>query len=404
MSTTASPLATPSVASQASPLVMRVIGACALAHLTNDLIQAVLPSIYPVLKANYGLSFTQVGLITLTFQLTASLLQPWVGYHTDRHPKPWLAPLGSVCTLIGILMLAFVGSFHAILLASALVGIGSSTFHPETSRIARLASGGRYGLAQSTFQVGGNAGSAFGPLLAAAIIIPYGQGNVAYFGLFAVFLVGVLWGLSRWYSHHLNLFKLKAGGVATHGLSKGRVTASLVVLALLVFSKYFYMASFTSYYTFYLIEKFDLSVASSQLYLFGFLGAVAAGTFFGGPVGDRIGRKAVIWFSILGVTPFTLALPYVDLFWTSILSLVIGFILASAFSAIVVYAQELVPGNVGMIAGVFFGLMFGFGGIGAAFLGHLADIHGIEYVYTLCSYLPLLGCLTILLPSTKKKA
>lgn len=401
MSTTASSLATPSVASQASPLVMRVIGACALAHLTNDLIQAVLPSIYPVLKANYGLSFTQVGLITLTFQLTASLLQPWVGYHTDRHPKPWLAPLGSVCTLIGILMLAFVGSFHAILLASALVGIGSSTFHPETSRIARLASGGRYGLAQSTFQVGGNAGSAFGPLLAAAIIIPYGQGNVAYFGLFAVFLVGVLWGLSRWYSHHLNLFKLKAGGVATHGLSKGRVTASLVVLALLVFSKYFYMASFTSYYTFYLIEKFDLSVASSQLYLFGFLGAVAAGTFFGGPVGDRIGRKAVIWFSILGVTPFTLALPYVDLFWTSVLSLVIGFILASAFSAIVVYAQELVPGNVGMIAGVFFGLMFGFGGIGAAFLGHLADIHGIEYVYTLCSYLPLLGCLTILLPSTK---
>ncbi|MBD9680264.1 MFS transporter [Pseudomonas sp. PDM18] len=404
MSTTASSLATPSVASQASPLVMRVIGACALAHLTNDLIQAVLPSIYPVLKANYGLSFTQVGLITLTFQLTASLLQPWVGYHTDRHPKPWLAPLGSVCTLIGILMLAFVGSFHAILLASALVGIGSSTFHPETSRIARLASGGRYGLAQSTFQVGGNAGSAFGPLLAAAIIIPYGQGNVAYFGLFAVFLVGVLWGLSRWYSHHLNLFKLKTGGVATHGLSKGRVTASLVVLALLVFSKYFYMASFTSYYTFYLIEKFDLSVASSQLYLFGFLGAVAAGTFFGGPVGDRIGRKAVIWFSILGVTPFTLALPYVDLFWTSILSLVIGFILASAFSAIVVYAQELVPGNVGMIAGVFFGLMFGFGGIGAAFLGHLADIHGIEYVYKLCSYLPLLGCLTILLPSTRKKA
>ncbi|KJJ97833.1 Fosmidomycin resistance protein [Pseudomonas sp. 21] len=404
MSTTASPLATPSVASQASPLVMRVIGACALAHLTNDLIQAVLPSIYPVLKANYGLSFTQVGLITLTFQLTASLLQPWVGYHTDRHPKPWLAPLGSVCTLIGILMLAFVGSFHAILLASALVGIGSSTFHPETSRIARLASGGRYGLAQSTFQVGGNAGSAFGPLLAAAIIIPYGQGNVAYFGLFAVFLVGVLWGLSRWYRNHLSLFKLKAGGVATHGLSKGRVTASLVVLALLVFSKYFYMASFTSYYTFYLIEKFDLSVASSQLYLFGFLGAVAAGTFFGGPVGDRIGRKAVIWFSILGVAPFTLALPYVDLFWTSVLSLVIGFILASAFSAIVVYAQELVPGNVGMIAGVFFGLMFGFGGIGAAFLGHLADIHGIEYVYTLCSFLPLMGCITILLPSTKPAA
>ncbi|UXJ50356.1 MFS transporter [Pseudomonas citronellolis] len=402
MSTTAAPTAAASVASQASPLVMRVIGACALAHLINDLIQSVLPSIYPVLKANYGLSFTQVGLITLTFQLTASLLQPWVGYYTDRHPKPWLAPAGSICTLVGILLLAFVGSFPAILLASALVGIGSSTFHPETSRIARLASGGRYGLAQSTFQVGGNAGSAFGPLLAAAIIVPYGQGHVAWFGLFAVFAIGVLYGLSRWYRNHLNLFKLKQGGKATHGLSKGRVNTALVVLALLVFSKYFYMASFTSYFTFYLIEKFQLSVASSQLYLFLFLGAVAAGTFFGGPVGDRVGRKTVIWFSILGVAPFTLALPYVDLFWTGVLSIIIGFILASAFSAIVVFAQELVPGNVGMIAGVFFGLMFGFGGIGAALLGHLADIHGIEYVYKLCSYLPLLGCLTVLLPSTRR--
>ncbi|EJM56934.1 nitrate/nitrite transporter [Pseudomonas sp. GM49] len=403
MSTTtlSSPSPTVSVASQASPLVMRVIGACALAHLINDLIQAVLPSIYPMLKASYGLSFTQVGLITLTFQLTASLLQPWIGFYTDRHPKPWLLPAGMVCTLIGILMLSMVGSFPAILVASALVGVGSSTFHPETSRVARLASGGRYGLAQSTFQVGGNAGSAFGPLLAAAIIIPYGQGNVAWFGLFAVFAILVQYGLSRWYRNHLNLFKLKQGSKATHGLSKQRVTFALVVLALLVFSKYFYMASFTSYFTFYLIEKFDLSVASSQLYLFLFLGAVAAGTFFGGPIGDRIGRKRVIWFSILGAAPFTLALPYVDLFWTGVLSMIIGFILASAFSAIVVFAQELVPGNVGMIAGVFFGLMFGFGGIGAALLGHLADIHGIEYVYTLCSYLPLLGILTILLPSTR---
>ncbi|MBV7571023.1 MFS transporter [Pseudomonas sp. PDM27] len=405
MSTTtlSSPSPTVSVASQASPLVMRVIGACALAHLINDLIQAVLPSIYPMLKATYGLSFTQVGLITLTFQLTASLLQPWIGFYTDRHPKPWLLPAGMVCTLIGILMLSMVGSFPAILVASALVGVGSSTFHPETSRVARLASGGRYGLAQSTFQVGGNAGSAFGPLLAAAIIIPYGQGNVAWFGLFAVFAILVQYGLSRWYRNHLNLFKLKQGSKATHGLSKRRVTFALVVLALLVFSKYFYMASFTSYFTFYLIEKFDLSVASSQLYLFLFLGAVAAGTFFGGPIGDRIGRKRVIWFSILGAAPFTLALPYVDLFWTGVLSMIIGFILASAFSAIVVFAQELVPGNVGMIAGVFFGLMFGFGGIGAALLGHLADIHGIEYVYTLCSYLPLLGILTILLPSTGQR-
>lgn len=390
------------MANQASPLVMRVLGACALAHLINDLIQAVLPSIYPMLKANYGLSFAQIGLITLTFQLTASLLQPWVGYYTDRHPKPWLLPLGSLCTLVGILMLAFVGTFPAILLASALVGIGSSTFHPETSRIARLASGGRYGLAQSTFQVGGNAGSAFGPLLAAAIVIPYGQGRVAWFGLFATFAIFVLYGLSRWYRNHLNLFKLKQGGVATHGLSKRRVTAALVVLALLVFSKYFYMSSFTSYFTFYLIEKFQLPVATSQLYLFLFLGAVAAGTFFGGPIGDRIGRKQVIWFSILGVAPFTLALPHMDLFWTGVLSMVIGFILASAFSAIVVFAQELVPGNVGMIAGVFFGLMFGVSGIGAALLGYLADIHGIEYVFFLCSFLPLLGrLLTALLPSTK---
>jgi len=397
---TASPAAA-TTPPQASPLVMRVLGACALAHLINDLIQAVLPSIYPMLKANYGLSFTQVGLITLTFQLTASLLQPWIGYHTDRHPKPWLLPAGMVCTLIGILMLAFVGTFPAILLAAGLVGVGSSTFHPETSRVARLASGGRYGLAQSTFQVGGNTGSAFGPLLAAAIIIPYGQSHIAWFGLFAVFAILVLYGLSRWYRHHLNLFKLKQGGKATHGLSKGRVTFALVVLAVLVFSKYWYMTSLTSYFTFYLIEKFQLSVASSQMYLFLFLGAVAVGTFAGGPIGDKIGRKKVIWFSILGAAPFTLALPYVDLFWTAVLSVVIGFIIASAFSAIVVYAQELVPGNVGMIAGIFFGLMFGFSGIGAALLGLLADTHGIEYVYKLCSFLPLVGILTILLPSTK---
>ncbi|WP_047337787.1 MFS transporter [Pseudomonas protegens] len=394
--------ATASPASQSSPLVLRIIGAVALAHLINDLIQAVLPAIYPMLKDSYGLTFTQVGLITLTFQLTASLLQPWVGYYTDRRPQPFLLPAGMVCTLIGILMMSQVGSFPLILLAAALIGIGSSTFHPEASRVARLASGGRYGLAQSSFQVGGNAGTAFGPLLAAAIIIPYGQGNVAWFGLFALFALVVLYAISRWYANHLRLYKLKQGQAATHGLTRSRVISALVVLGLLVFSKYFYMASFTSYFTFYLIEKFDLSVASSQLHLFLFLGAVAAGTFFGGPIGDKIGRKAVIWFSILGVAPFTLLLPHVDLFWTSVLSVVIGFILASAFSAIVVYAQELVPGNVGMIAGVFFGLMFGFGGIGAALLGHLADIHGIEYVYYLCSFLPLFGVLAIFLPRTRK--
>jgi FSR family fosmidomycin resistance protein-like MFS transporter len=392
----------PLAASQSSPLVLRIICAVALAHLINDLIQSVLPSIYPMLKANYGLTFTQVGLITLTFQVTASLLQPWVGYYTDRHPNPLLLPAGAICTLVGIVMLSTVGSFPLILLASALIGIGSSTFHPEASRIARLASGGRFGLAQSTFQVGGNAGSAFGPLLAAAIIIPFGQGNVAWFGLFAVFAIGLLYAISRWYRTHLNLFKLKAGQQATHGLSKKRVIGALMVLGFLVFSKYFYMASFTSYFTFYLIQKFDLSVASSQLHLFLFLGAVAAGTFFGGPIGDKVGRKAVIWFSILGVAPFTLMLPYADLYWTTVLSVIIGFILASAFSAIVVFAQELVPGNVGMIAGVFFGLMFGFGGIGAALLGYLADIHGIIYVYSLCSFLPLLGIFTVLLPNTKK--
>jgi FSR family fosmidomycin resistance protein-like MFS transporter len=402
--TSAIPAATPTPSSTSSPLVMRIIGAVALAHLVNDLIQAVLPSIYPLLKESYGLTFTQIGLITLTFQITASLLQPWVGYYTDRHPNPLVLPVGSLCTLIGILMLAVVGSFPMILLASALIGIGSSTFHPEASRIARLASGGRFGLAQSTFQVGGNTGSAFGPLLAAAIIIPFGQSHVAWFALVALFSVGLLYAISRWYRAHLNLFKLKQGQAASHGLSKGRVTGALVVLAFLIFSKFFYMSSITSYFTFYLIEKFDLSVASSQLYLFLFLGAVAAGTFFGGPIGDRIGRKAVIWFSILGAAPFTLALPYADLFWTSVLSVIIGFILASAFSAIVVYAQELVPGNVGMIAGIFFGLMFGFGGIGAALLGYLADSHGILFVYNLCSYLPLLGIMAILLPRTKKAA
>ncbi|AUZ57344.1 fosmidomycin resistance protein [Pseudomonas sp. XWY-1] len=399
----ASTASTPAAASQASPMVMRIIGFCALAHLINDLIQSVLPAIYPMLKANYDLSFAQIGMITLTFQITASLLQPWVGFFTDRRPTPNLLPLGTLCTLVGIVMLAFVGSFPMILLASALVGIGSSTFHPETSRIARLASGGRFGLAQSTFQVGGNTGSALGPLLAAAIVIPFGQTHVAWFGLAGLFFLGVTLMLRGWYKEHLNQAKARKTVQATHGISRNRVIAALIVLGLLVFSKYFYMASFTSYFTFYLIEKFGVSVASSQLHLFLFLGAVAAGTFFGGPIGDRIGRKAVIWFSILGVAPFTLALPYADLFWTTVLSVVIGFILASAFSAIVVYAQELVPGSVGMIAGIFFGLMFGFGGIGAALLGYVADLRGIEYVYGLCSFLPLFGLLAVLLPSTGKR-
>ncbi|HCV38391.1 MAG TPA: MFS transporter, partial [Pseudomonas sp.] len=295
MAISSTPTASTGSANQANPLVMRIIAFCALAHLVNDLIQSVLPAIYPMLKANYDLSFAQIGMITLTFQITASLLQPWVGFFTDRRPTPNLLPLGTLCTLVGIVMLAFVGSFPMILLASALVGIGSSTFHPETSRIARLASGGRFGLAQSTFQVGGNTGSAFGPLLAAAIVIPFGQTHVAWFGVAALFFFAVTLMLRRWYKEHLNQAKARKAVQATHGISRGRVIAALVVLGLLVFSKYFYMASFTSYFTFYLIEKFSLSVASSQLHLFLFLGAVAAGTFFGGPIGDRIGRKAVIW-------------------------------------------------------------------------------------------------------------
>ncbi|WP_075257115.1 MFS transporter [Herbaspirillum camelliae] len=387
----------------AQPLVMSIILACGGAHLINDMIQALLPSIYPMLKTSYGLSFTQVGLITLTFQVTASLLQPWIGMYTDRHPQPWLLPSGAVATLVGIVLLSMAGSFPAFLLAAALVGIGSSTFHPEASRIARMASGGRFGLAQSTFQVGGNAGSAFGPLLAAAIVVPFGQANVAWFVLLALLSILVLTRVSGWYRSHLAATKGRSKPRATHSLPAATVRRALVVLALLVFSKYFYMASFTSYFTFYLIDRFHLSVASSQLYLFLFLGAVAVGTFVGGPIGDRIGRKLVIWISILGAAPFALMLPHASLFWTAVLSVVIGLVISSAFSAIVVYAQELVPGKVGMIAGVFFGLMFGFGGIGAALLGHLADLYGIAWVYGLCAFLPLAGILTVFLPDVRER-
>lgn len=388
---------------QPGEMVLRMLGAVALVHLLNDLVQAVLPSIYPLLKTEFGLNFTQVGMITLTFQIAASLLQPWIGLYTDRYPKPLLLPLGMCSTLVGVLLLSTVTSYPMLLLAAALIGIGSSTFHPEASRVARMASGGRYGFAQAMFQVGGNIGSAFGPLLAAAIVIKRGQGNIAWFALFTALAIFVLWRVSRWYRGHLELFKRKRGAASGLTLSRGRVTGALVVLALLVFSKYFYMASLTSYYTFYLIDKFALSVSDAQLFLFLFLAAVAAGTFFGGPIGDRVGRKRVIWFSILGVAPFTLALPYADLFWTGVLTVVIGFILASAFSAIVVFAQELVPGNVGMIAGVFFGLMFGIGGVGAAVLGHVADVAGIAFVYKLCSFLPLLGIMTVLLPDLHVK-
>ncbi len=378
--------------------ILHILGAVAFVHLLNDLVQAMLPSIYPMLKAQFGLSFTQVGLITLTFQCTASLLQPWIGLYTDRRPLPFLLPLGMCFSLAGVLMLALVGSFPALLVAAGLIGVGSSTFHPEASRVARLASGGRYGFAQSLFQVGGNVGSAFGPLLAAGVIIGRGQGNIAWFGLLSALAIAVLYRVSHWYRGHLAGLPRKAAAPAGPALSRGRVAGALGVLALLVFSKYIYMASLSSYYTFYLIDKFGLSVGSAQLYLFLFLAAVAGGTFLGGPIGDRVGRKRVIWISILGAAPFTLMLPYVDLFWTGVLTVVIGFVISSAFSAIVVFAQELVPGKVGMIAGVFFGLMFGVSGIGAASMGHIADVAGIAYVYKLCSFLPLLGVLTVLLP------
>ena len=383
--------------------VMGILGAVALVHLFNDLTQAMLPSIYPMLKAQFGLSFTQVGLITLVFQCTASLLQPWIGLYTDRKPMPFLLPLGMCATLIGVLMMSIAASFTALLVAAALIGVGSSTFHPEASRVARIASGGRFGFAQSLFQVGGNIGSALGPLLAAGIIIGRGQGNIAWFATLVVVAIAVLVRVSRWHRDHLAGLPRKTAPPAVSPLSQRRVIGALTVLALLVFSKYIYMSSLSSYYTFYLIDKFGLSVASAQMYLFLFLAAVAAGTFMGGPIGDRIGRKRVIWMSILGAAPFTLLLPYVGLLWTAILSVVIGFVISSAFSAIVVFAQELMPGKVGMIAGIFFGLMFGVSGIGAAAMGHLADVAGIAYVYKLCSYLPLLGVLAVFLPNTERR-
>jgi FSR family fosmidomycin resistance protein-like MFS transporter len=395
MSTSASP--SKAVSAQTGT-VLQILLSVAFVHLLNDCVQAVLPAIYPLLKQEFALSFTQVGLITLTFQCTASLLQPWIGLYTDKRPIPFLLPVGMCVTLAGVGLLAVAASFTVLLLAAGMIGIGSSTFHPEASRVARLASGGRFGFAQSLFQVGGNLGSAFGPLLAAAIIVGRGQGRIAWFTLFILVAVLVLVGVSRWYGSHLKNMPRKTGAHAGSGLPRNKVFQALAVLAMLVFSKYIYMASLSSYYTFYLIEKFHVPVGTAQMYLFLFLAAVAAGTFAGGPIGDRIGRKRVIWVSILGAAPFTLALPYADLFWTAVLSVVIGLVMSSAFSAIVVFAQELVPGKVGMIAGIFFGLMFGVSGIGAAAMGHIADVAGIEQVYRIASFLPLLGILAALLP------
>lgn len=400
----------PTAAKQISPAMgshdaektgFRVLGAISFAHFLNDMIQSLILSIYPLLKGNFNLSFAQIGLITLTYQMTASILQPLVGLYTDKHPKPYSLALGMGFTLVGLLILSVAPSYGILLFAAALVGTGSSIFHPESSRVARMASGGRHGLAQSIFQVGGNAGSSMGPLLAAWIVIPHGQTSIAWFSAAALLAIVVLWQIGNWYKRKRQEAKSKPAKAKQHHvtLPRNKVLLSVGILLMLVFSKYFYMASLSSYFTFYLIDKFQLSVQSAQLHLFVFLFAVAAGTVLGGPIGDKVGRKVVIWVSILGVAPFTLMLPYANLFWTGVLTVVIGVILASAFSAILVFAQELVPGKVGTVSGLFFGFAFGMGGIGAAALGQLADMTSIRFVYQVCSFLPLIGLLAAFLPN-----
>ena len=376
-----------------------ILAAISVCHGLNDLMQSVLPAVYPILKQAYNLDFGQIGLITFANQATASLLQPVIGSFTDRKPKPYSLPAGMAFTLVGLLLLSVAPTYGAILLAVALVGIGSSVFHPESSRVARLASGGRHGFAQSLFQVGGNIGQSTGPLLAAYIVLPYGQRSIAWFGVTALTAMAILLRVGSWYRHRLFELVRTKGAAIRAGLPTGRVRMALVVLVLLVFSKNVYLASLTSFYTFYLIDKFHVTVQSAQLHLFVLLGAAAAGTFIGGPVGDRIGRKYVIWVSILGALPFTLLLPYANLFWTEVLTIIIGLVLASAFSAIVVFAQELVPGRVGTVSGIFFGFAFGAGGLGAAMLGQLADATSIDTVFTVCSFLPAIGLLTWFLPN-----
>ncbi|MBB5315647.1 MFS transporter [Tunturibacter empetritectus] len=394
----------PTLAPPAQPqsgTLLRVLAAASFCHLLNDMVQSLLPSIYPILKSSFHLNFTQIGILTLTFQITASLLQPVIGHLGDRTPRPFALPIGMTFTLAGLLLLAVAPTFGWLIFAASLVGIGSAIFHPESSRIARMASGGRHGFAQSFFQVGGNAGSAIGPLLAAFIVLPRGQIGMAWFAIPALLAICILIWVGRWYRiTHTNAAANKPPETTHHThLSRGKIIGAIAVLIALIFSKYFYLASLTSYYTFYLINRFQVSVRTSQELLFLFLAAVAAGTLIGGPVGDRYGRKYVIWVSILGVLPFTLILPHANLLWTAILTVIIGFVLASAFSAILVYAQELVPGRVGMISGLFFGFAFGMGGIGAAVLGKVADATSITHVYQLCAYLPAIGLLTWLLPN-----
>ncbi|MBD8556621.1 MFS transporter [Rhizobium sp. CFBP 8762] len=389
---------TSSGSDQANKTAFAIIVAVSFCHLLNDIMQSLLTAIYPVIKDNYQLDYTQIGILTFTFQVTASLLQPLIGIITDRWPMPYSLPVGMLSTCTGLITLAFAHDFSMLLIGASLIGLGSAIFHPESSRVARLASGGRHGLAQSLFQVGGNAGSAMGPLLAAFIVLPYGQGSVAWFSLAALIGFFVLIRVGKWYSESYRSAMHRTAPSRALPLPRRQVIWALLVLVLLTTTKNVYMASFSSYFTFYTIERFGVSVQNSQLLLFLFLGASAAGVFLGGPIGDRFGTRFVIWFSILGVIPFALLLPYASLFWTAVLTVIIGLIFSSAFSNIVVFAQELVPGRVGMIAGVFFGFAFGAGGVGAALLGGYVDLYGIEFVYKLCSYFPLLGVLTIFLP------
>ena len=382
-----------------------VLFAISFSHLLNDMIQAVLPAIYPVLKGEFRLSFAQVGLVTLAFQFTASLFQPWVGFLADKRPAPYSLAAGMVSTLAGILLLAHARSYPMVLLAAMLIGLGSSVFHPESARVARMASGGRYGLAQSLFQVGGNSGTALGPLTAALVVAWWGQPGVAAYVLAAIVAILVLLRVGHWYKHH-GLTRIRAARAmdAHELLSRGRTVFALTILMLLVFSKYVYLVSITSYLTFYMIHTFHVSVQAAQLHLFAFLAAVALGTFAGGPLGDRFGRKYVIWFSILGMLPFTLMLPYANLFWTGALSMIVGVVMASAFPAIIVFAQELLPHRLGMISGLFYGFAFGIAGLAAAGLGVLADATSITFVYKVCAYLPLIGLLTVFLPNPQSAA
>lgn len=385
--------------------VYPILIAISFSHLLNDTIQSLIPSIYPLVKDSYELNFAQIGIITLTFQLAASLLQPFVGFYTDKRPQPFSLAVGMAVSLIGLIVLAFAHNYYILLLSVALIGIGSSVFHPEASKVAYMASGGKRGLAQSIFQVGGNTGSAIGPLLAALIIVPHGQEHILWFSFLALLAIIILYSVGKWYNGNMHLVRPKktVDGSHVQKLPARQVAIAVTILLVLIFSKYFYMACMSSYYTFFLIDKFHVPVQTSQVHLFIFLAAVAAGTLMGGPIGDRFGYKYVIWFSILGAAPFTLLLPHVSFFWVTVLSIFIGFILASAFSAILVYAQELIPGKIGMISGLFFGFAFGMGGVGSALLGVLADHTSVQYMFYVCSFLPLIGLLTVFLPGKARK-